>query len=406
MTGHKQALGGVKVIEYAENVAGPYCGKLLADFGAEVIKIEGLHVGDPSRKKGPFPGDIPHQEKSGLFLYLNTNKYGITLDLESIAGQEVFTKLINDADILIEDKPPGGMERLGLGFEALRKVNPALIVVSITPFGQTGPHAGYKAYPLNSVHCGMLGYLTPWVSRWPEREPIQPGGHLGEYGCGLSAATATLAVLYLQRFTGKGQHIDISKQEAIIALNRVNAPQFPNEGQSDTRFVNLSGLLGDIVPCKDGHIVFQINETHHWQGFVKLIGSPEWALDPIYLNGEERGKRFRTEIRPRIVEWARDYTKEELYHRGQAANCPFAVVNSPEDVVNSEHLKERGFFVEVDHPAAGKIKQAGAPFILSETPWKIERPAPKLGEHNQEILCNKLGYSKLELLAYRSLGVI
>ena len=401
-----KALEGLRVIEYAENVAGPYCGKLLADFGAEVIKIEKPHVGDPSRKKGPFPRDIPHQEKSALFLYLNTNKYGITLNPDSTAGKDVLRKLVKDVDILIEDKPPGEMEKLGIDYVALRKINPALIMTSITPFGQNGPHAGYKAYPLNSVHCGMLGYLTPWVSRWPDREPITPGGYLGEYGCGLSAATATLAALYMQRMTGKGQHIDISKQEAIIALNRVNAPQFPNEGQSDTRFVNLSGLLGDIVPCKDGHVVFQINETHHWQGFVQLIGNPEWAQDPVYLNGEERGRRFKTEIRPRIVEWAKDFTREELYHRGQAANCPFAVVNSPEDVVNSRHLKERGFFTDVEHPVAGRIKQAGAPFVLSETPWKVERPAPKLGEHNQEILVDRLGCSKQELLAFRSLGVI
>ncbi len=402
----RKALEGVKVLEYARFVAGPYCGKLLADLGAEVIKIEPPGAGDESRKNGPFPDDIPHPEKSALFLYLNTNKFGITLNLHSTTGKGIFKSLIKNVDILIEDEPPRSMNKLGLDFEILLKINPRIIMTSITPFGQTGPHSGYKAYPLNSVHAGMLGYMTPWVSRWPDREPIQPGGYLGEYGSGLSAATATLAALYVQRINGSGQHIDVSKQEAIIALSRVNAPQFPNEGESDTRFVNLSGLLGDIVPCRDGYIVFQINETHHWQGFVLLLGNPRWACDPIYLDGAERGKRFATEIRPRVIEWAKDYTKEELYHKGQAANCPFAVVNSPGDVFNSEHMKARGFFVDVEHPVAGRIRQAGAPFIMSETPWAVGRPAPTLGRHNEEILCGRLGYSKKDLAELRREGVI
>jgi len=402
----KKALDGVKVLEFAEFVAGPYCSKLLADLGAEVIKVERPGAGDEARKKGPFPDDIPHQEKSALFLYLNTNKSGITLNLNSTTGKGIFKSLITDTDILIEDSYPERARELGIDFDTLKKINPWLIVTSITPFGQTGPHSEYKAYPLNSVHSGMLGYLTPWVSCWPDREPIQPGGLLGEYGCGLSAATATLAALYVQRMTGRGQHIDVSKQEALIALNRVNAPQYPNDGQSDTRFINLSGLLGDILPCKDGHIVFQINETHHWQGFVQLIGNPQWAQNPVYLDGAERGKRFVTEIRPRVIEWAKDFTKEELYHRGQAANCPFAIVNSPEDVVNSEHLKARGFFVNVEHPVAGRIKQAGAPFIMSQTPWAVEQPAPTLGQHNEQILCDRLGYSKQDLVKLRREGII
>jgi len=403
---NKQALTGVKVLECAQFVAGPYCAKLLADLGAEVIKIEPPGAGDRSRKRGPFPDDIPHTEKSALFLYLNTNKLGVTLDTGIPTGKEIFHKLVKDVDILIDDNHPQQMRELGFDYATLQKINPRLVMTSITPFGQNGPHAQYKAYPLNLVHAGMLGYMTPWVSRWPDREPLQPGGFLGEYGAGLSAATATLAALYVQRMSGEGQHVDVSKQEAILALNRVNVPQFPNDGESDTRFVNLSGLLGDIVPCKDGHIVFQINETHHWKGFVQLIGNPEWAHDPVYLDGAERGRRFQTEIRPRVIEWAKAYTKEDLYHKGQAANCPFAVVNSAEDVVNSEHSKSREFLVDVVHPAAGKIKQPGAPFIMSETPWKIQSPAPLLGQHNEQVYCDRLGYDKHDLLTMRKAGII
>lgn len=402
----KRALEGVRVLEWARFVAGPYCSKLLADLGAEVIKIEPPGSGDDARRYGPFPADVPDPERSGLFLYLNTNKLGITLDPLSPSALDTFRRLVKDADVLIEDSPPGTLAGIGLPFSTLREANPRLIVTSITPFGQNGPHAKFKAHPLNTVHAGMLGYLTPWVSRWPDREPIQPGGMLGEYGSGLSAATATLAALYVQRSTGKGRHIDVSKQEAVLALNRVNAPQFANEGRSDTRFVNLSGLLGDIVPCKDGYVVFQINETHHWRGFVELLGTPEWAQDPVYLDGEERGKRFQSEIRPRVLEWAKGFTKAELYHMGQAANCPFAVVNSPEDVVRSEHHRARGFFVDVAHPRAGTVSQPGAPFIMSETPWQVRRPAPLLGQHNEEVYCGRLGYSKEELGALARIGAI
>lgn len=402
----KRALDGVRVIEWAEMVAGPYCARLLADLGAEVIKIESPGSGDAARRMGPFPDDLPHPEKSGLFLYLNTNKYGITLDPCMPSGRRLFERLIANADLLIEDKSPAQMRQANLDHESLRAIHPGLIVVSITPFGQTGPHAEWKTYPLNTVHAGMLGYLTPWVSKWPDREPIQPGGMIGEYGSGLSAATAALAALFFQRKTGKGQHVDVSKQEAVIALNRVNAPQFPNEGQSDTRFMNMSGLLGALIPCKDGYVVFQINETHHWQGFVQLLGNPEWARDPMYLDGFERGRRFESEIKPRVIEWAKNFTREELYHRGQAANCPFAMVMSTEDVARSEHLRERGFFVEVDHPVAGRIPYAGAPFKMSETPWEIRLPAPLLGQHNEIIYCERLGLGKEDLVVLGKARVI
>lgn len=402
----KRALAGIRVIEWAELVAGPYCAKLLGDLGAEVIKIEPPGQGDAARRMGPFPDDLPHSEKSGLFLHLNTNKYGITLDPCTPTGRELFLRLIEDCDLLVHDRTAGALRDARLDYETLRAANPRLIMVSVTPFGQTGPHAEWKAYPLNTVHAGMLGYLTPWVSKWPDREPIQPGGMIGEYGSGLSTATAALAALFVQRRTGKGQHVDVSKQEAVIALNRVNAPQFPNEGKSDTRFVNMSGLLGALIPCKDGYIVFQVNETHHWRGFVELLGNPEWARDPVYLDGFERGRRFETEIKPRVIAWAKDFTMEELYHKGQAANCPFAMVMSPADVARSPHLKERGFFVEVDHSAAGRVPQAGAPFKMSETPWEIRSPAPLLGEHNELIYGGRLGLTKEDLAALRWARVI
>ncbi len=402
----KKALAGIRVLEYAQLVAGPYCGKLLADLGAEVIKIEEPDAGDEARRRGPFPGDIPHPERSALFLYLNTNKLGITLNLKTTTGMEIFKSLVKDVDILIEDKSPQTMKGLGLNFEILERINPRLVMTSITPFGQTGPYAEYKSYPLNSYHSGILGYLTPHGSPYPDRAPIKSGGMLGENGCGLSAAVGTLAALYTQRITNMGQRVDVSKQEAIIALERIYAAQYPNDRISDSRFVNRPGLLGDLIPCKDGHVVFQINETHHWHAFVQLMGNPEWAQDKVYDDSHERGNRYAAEIKPRILEWAMNHTKEEIYHKGQAGNCPFAAVMSAEDVVNSEHLKTREFFVDVEHPLAGKIKYPGAPYKFSETPWEIENPAPLLGQHNEKIYCERLGYAKQDLVKLKEAGIV
>jgi len=198
-----KALSGTRVLEYAQFVSGPYCAKLMADLGAEVIKIEPPQ-GDIARKWGPFPGDVPHPERSGLFLYNNTNKYDVTLDLVSTEDKEIFKKLIEDTDVFIEDTPPGAMGKLCLDFGELRKINPRLVMASITPFGQTGPYKDYKAYYLNVSHGSGLGYTCPQFPDDPsilEREPLREGGLIAEYDCGICAAVATLSALYLSRST-------------------------------------------------------------------------------------------------------------------------------------------------------------------------------------------------------------
>jgi crotonobetainyl-CoA:carnitine CoA-transferase CaiB-like acyl-CoA transferase len=179
------ALDSVRVIELCNMVAGPYCTKLLADLGAEVIKVENPGIGDEARGRGPFLNDIPHQERSGLFFYLNTNKLGITLSLERDEGKNVFKRLLNETDILVEDWPPGTMDSIGLGYEDLIGLNPGLVMTSITPFGQSGPYKDYKAYPLNSFHSCGEGYVTPGHNPFPDRPPLKHGKYVGEYEVGI-----------------------------------------------------------------------------------------------------------------------------------------------------------------------------------------------------------------------------
>jgi crotonobetainyl-CoA:carnitine CoA-transferase CaiB-like acyl-CoA transferase len=205
------ALDGLKVLEYCQMISGPYCGKLLADLGAEVIKVEEPSVGDVARTRGPFPGDVTHPEKSGLFLYLNTNKLGITLNLGTASGRELFRRLAEQADVLLEDRPPGEMAKLGLDYASLSAINPRLIVTSITPFGQTGPYRDYKSYHLNLYHASghsSFFYVAPRERR--KEALVVAGGEVGDYDGGLSAAVATLAALFARLATGQGQHIDIS----------------------------------------------------------------------------------------------------------------------------------------------------------------------------------------------------
>lgn len=404
ITMSKKALAGTKILEYAKFVSGPYCAKLLADLGAEVIKIEEPGSGDEARRREPFLNDIPHPERSGLFLYLNTNKLGITLNPEYPSGRDIFIKLVKDADILISDKSAKALKELGLEYDRLSQINPRLIMISITPFGHTGPYSNYKAYHLNSYHSGVLGYITPRNSPNLDREPVKIGGLVGEYACGLSSAIATLAALYYQRITGLGQHIDASKQETLISLQRAYAAFFPNVGVNPSRQAETRAM-GGLMQCKDGYVSVSFFEDHQWTALVKLIGNPDWAQDEKY---RDMGSRiaYYGQIEDSILQWMMQHTRAEITERAQALSIPSGPVLSVEEVVNSEQAKARQLFAEIEHPQAGRFKYPTAPYLFSETPWAVERPAPLLGEHDEEIYCRRLGYTKQDLIRMSQAGII
>ncbi len=399
----KSAFEGLKVIEHAQLAAGPYCTKLLADLGAEVIKIEPPRIGDAARRRGPFLNDVPHPERSGLFFYLNTNKLGITLDITTEAGRKVFRQLVRDCDVLVEDTVPGTMDGLGLGYETLRELNPRLIMTSITPFGQDGPYSKYKSYPLNTYHSSSLGVILSMIMPDETPMPTKGYGFLGEYDAGLNAATATVAALYGRLFSGEGQHIDISKQESLISLERVEIGMFANNERGSTVWVQY--MVGGLQQCKDGYVMITLGGDHHWKGLIELLGNPDWAFDPK-LEDEGAKYMYAPEINVHIAEWLKDYTREELYHRSQALNCPIGMVTTVEDLAASEQLRERDFFVELEHPQMGKLKCPTTPYHFSRTPARYGRAAPTLGQHNREILGERLGYTQEELVLLRGGGVI
>ncbi|MDY6880172.1 MAG: CoA transferase [Desulfatiglans sp.] len=378
----RKALEGVKVLEWADLVSGPYCSKLLADLGADVIKIEKPGKGDESRSRGEFIGHVPHLEKSLLFLYVNTNKSGIALDAASPSEREKFIQLVQWADIFIHDKQPQILNKLKLSYRYLRQINPGLVMTSITPFGQTGPYQCYKAYPINTYSGGGLGHLSPQIGPNSNDPPVRPGGLFMEYGSGLVSAAGTLAALYARQATGVGQEVDVSKQEALLSLCRVQIDRYPNEGLVQSRF-DSTKAMGCIFQCKDGYIVEMILQAREWHAFARFLNKPEWE------NNQYGSMKFRTdhwdEIEDYVSEWMLEHEREKIYHKGQALGCPVSPIMTSEDIVNSEQSKAREFFRESDHPVAGRLTYPMPPYRMSATPPSIERTAPLLGQDTDDI---------------------
>ncbi|MGN1002012.1 MAG: CaiB/BaiF CoA transferase family protein [Oscillospiraceae bacterium] len=401
----KGPLAGVKVIEYCENIAGPFCGKQFSDQGAEVIKIE-RPWGDSERMRGPFYKDVADPEHSSGFLFNNTNKKSITLNLEAKTAREIFKKLIAEADILIEDTKPGTLESLGLGYETLREINPGLIMASITPFGQTGPYRDYKAYYLNTFHGCGAGYLLPADSPNTDREPIKMGGSMGESDIGLCAATAILGAYYWREFGGgTGQYIDISKQEAEMAIERQNLMLYFETGKSKGRTSN-SAVRDILITCGDGGCIkIVLLPEKQWLGLCRALGDPEWTKMEMFSTDAKRIENYQY-MKEYLTEAAKDYTAYEMFAKIQAEGTACAPVCSAKQVYESPQNEVREFFVEMDHPVVGKRLYPGLPYITSTAPITDNTAAPLLGQHNEEILCGRLGYTVPELAKLKEAGAV
>ena len=398
------ALEGVRVLEYCDSIAGEYCAKLLADLGAEVIKIEKPGVGSETRKRPPFVNSIPHPEKSGLFLWLNTNKMGITLDIETPPGREIFETLLKKMDIFIEDGTPRVMRKMGLTYRKLKHLNSKLVMTSITPFGHTGPYRDYKTYPMNTFHSGSEGYITPGGSQDFSRPPLKVAKYAGEYESANSAAGATLAALYFQRSTGTGQHVDISKQEALLILGYWDLPRFPNFGLLTTRATRGYRLAGTI-PCKDGFVELAFHRMEEWDALMDLLGNPDWSKEPYVRDPIKREERA-AEIRENIAKGLAKLTKAEIYAKAQEGGVPLVPCFNSEELVNSKQLEFREYFVEIEHPEAGRFKYPTNPSHFSKTPVKTHNPAPTLGRDNERVYCEELNFTKEEMVRLRSSGII
>ncbi|MBT4262716.1 MAG: CoA transferase [Deltaproteobacteria bacterium] len=400
------ALGGMKVVEFCSRIGGAYCTKLMADMGAEVIKVEPPARGDDARRRGPFQGDNPHPEKSGHFFFLNSNKLGITLNPSKPAGSDILKSLIKDADVLVEDTPPGMMEKLGLGYETLREINPGLIMTSITAFGRSGPYKDYKAAHLNISHVSGQGYMLPIPAPDINRPPVMPGGNKGGYDIGITALVAVLAAYYKKGVSGKGQLLEISRQEALMGMQRIEAAGFRNTNVSVDRSPKLHRRhIGGMIACKDGYVTLLTPQERQWESLLEMMGNPEWSKESYCVDKEQRSQRSE-EINLKIADFIKGYTRREIVKLGQSYSIPFSPVNTAKDIVESEQFNAVGFFKTITHPVMGEVKCPTAPYRFSKTPWLSKRAAPLLGEHNEEIYCERLKYDKEDLIRLRQSDII
>lgn len=404
----EQALSDVKVLDLTWHIAGPYCTKLLADYGAEVIKVEKPGEGDPARRMAPFFKDDPHPEKSGLFLHLNTNKKGITLNLKSAKGKKILKELAKDADILVESFRPHVMPSLGLDYETLEQINPKLLMASISSFGQTGPYRDFKASEIVEYAMGGEMYSTGTAGR----EPLKLGGNVTQYQAGTVAAVSIMGGLYAAQSQGVGQHVDVSIMETqagstdrriIYLLAYACAGVITTRWPPPREAVRMMILPQGVYPCKDG-FVNTLSLPQWWPRYLEAMEMPELKDDPRFQNifSAEAGMEFDAIW----YSWLADHTKDELFEIFRRANIASAPVNSPEDILGNPHLKAREYFTEIDHPETGKVTYPGAPIHMMETPPKTRYPAPLLGQHNKDIYCDRLGYTREDLVKLRESGII
>jgi crotonobetainyl-CoA:carnitine CoA-transferase CaiB-like acyl-CoA transferase len=399
----ERALAGLTVLECNRTGGAAYAAKLLADLGADVIKIEPPD-GDPARLLGPFPSGDKHPDKSGLYLYLNCNKQGVTLNLEQPKGRELLNRLLAQVDVFVHDFTPKEAQSHFLNYSRLRPLNERLIVTSISPFGESGPQRDYKAYDLTLLSAGGWAWLNGWPGR-PEMPPLRAYGYQTSYQAGVNAALATVGALFARLRTGKGQYIEVSARECITSIIEFAYTIWSYMETPTARYGQRPIHPIDMFECKDGGWIFALCvEEHQWQALVEVMGTPEWATWEVAANRFVRASNWDA-LRTFMEEWVREWNTDDLYRAVQAKRIPFAPASTLGDLVDSPHLKARGFFVEVAHLHAGKVTQPGAPYKLKGTPWEIRSPAPTLGQHNEAVL-SRIGISHQELSSLREGGMV
>jgi crotonobetainyl-CoA:carnitine CoA-transferase CaiB-like acyl-CoA transferase len=385
----------IKIVECGQGVAAAFAGKLLADLGADVIKIEPPE-GDLIRRRGPFPSGEAGPEKSGLFIYLNTNKRAITADLKSRGGQELLGLLLGQADIMIHNVPPPERLVCGVESEALCKRYPRLIVTAISIFGEAGPYAGYKGYELTAANASGWTYLSPGASPYPDLPPLKCFGSQCEFQGGAHAAITTLAA-YLNRLkSGRGQAIEVSEQEAVAAMLEMNFMHYTYAGRETSRLGNRALGPWFIADCADGQIFVLAVEEDQWKRLVEFMGNPEWASEELFKDRLSRAQNMDA-LKALMTEWLAGWKVQDLYRSAQEHRIPFAPINTMQSLYESEHLKERDFFVGVEHPGLGELRVPGMPSRYGNSHWALRRPAPRLGEHTEEVFCGEFGLTRERL---------
>jgi crotonobetainyl-CoA:carnitine CoA-transferase CaiB-like acyl-CoA transferase len=383
------ALSGIRIVELAESPAGEFCGKLLADFGAEVVKVERLGSGSPTRGLSRVPGHDDHPfEASSLFAFLNTNKKSIALDLADARDAARLRELLADAAAVIDDRGPEAAAALGLSPATLARHYPELVCCLITPFGYDAPAEWAVAKSLNVFHASGWGYHTPSHAD-PTQPPLKGAGcYNADFEGGLDAAIAVLACLYRQAAKGVGEFVDISQQSALLSrIDSVIGLFLAGEDtpRNSRHAYDMPGPAASYA-CDDGNVYLFMTSRAHWLGLCKLMGEPEWAkdYDENWLEfgiTDERVAHFQRHF----AEWIADKSKAVVSEEAQKLGVALVPVNGPADLLDSPQFQHRGFFQSLDHPVLGEVLYPTVPYLLSRTPVRLDSAAPRLGEHSEEV---------------------
>lgn len=393
------ALQGVKILDLTRVLAGPFCTMMLADMGAEVVKIEIPNRGDDTRAFGPFVNG-----ESLYYMNMNRNKKGVTLNLKDPKAKEMFLDLVKQADIVVENYRPGTMEKLGLGYEELKKVNEKIIYAAVSGFGHYGPYTLRPGYDIIAQAMGGLMSTTGWSDSGPTRTGTAMGDVLG----GLSLTIGVLAALQSRNVTGKGQKVDVSLVDSVVASLEVITQIYLAEGRIPDRIGNRYETIYpyDSFKAKDGDLVIGAGNEKLYQILCKVMGQPELATDERF-NTIPKRKEAHKELKLIIEKWTSKKNVEDIVNELLEAGCPAAPIYNLKQVCEDEHIAgAREMFVDVEHPQAGHTKLTGCHIKLSDTKPEIKTPAPALGQHNEEVYKEYLGLSKETIELLKSKGTI
>ncbi|MFO7965670.1 MAG: CoA transferase [Desulfobacterales bacterium] len=396
------ALDHISVIDLSEYLSGPYCTKLMSAFGAEVIKVETPGTGDRSRHIRFSPQTPADPERSPVFQYLNTSKKSITLNFHTREGKEILLELLKHADVLVENDRPGVMDQSGLGYAILEKLNPGLVMASITDFGQTGVYRDYTGGRLAGYALG--GYM--YVTGDPDREPLAGGGRQPAYQGGLQACIGILAALMNRGATGRGDYVDVSIMECMAGIHQYTLSRYAYSGSIQKRTGNRHMWAHPVTvyPCLDGYVAVSAVTDDQFERLCLAMEMPELASNTAFDTSRKRAANAYA-FDKTVLGWFASRSSKDIIEAFMEWRVPAARVNTLEDLLSDPQYRERGFWKTVFHPKAGRLTVPGAPFIMSRTPAKTGR-APLLGEHNRDIYTGRLKMTENRLLKLKEKGVI
>lgn len=397
-------LAGLRILDLTQGAAGPYCTKLLALYGATVIKVERPRTGDLMRYAGPFVGDVPGVDRSLAFLDLNLNKLGITLNLACASGRAIALELVRDADVVVESFRPGTLPRLGLEYGALCAVKPAIVLTSISNFGQTGP---YRDLPASEIVLYAMGHEMYGTGQ-PDAEPASMAPGVNLRFAGQTAAVATMAAVLGRDAHGQGDWIDVSIMECFAASIDRRAISITAYDYTGEKMVRLASVQAIAIPpmfniCGDGYFHITVGQGAWWEGFVSALDQP--FLHEPRFTPPHTDPLLKEEFDAFWIPWCMARSKREIVALFQEHGLPVAPVNSIEDLVNDPHLAARGYFKELTHRETGAVRYPGLPWQMWETPGAVWKAAPQLGEDNAAVY-GELGYGHEALARLTAAGVV